>query len=78
MTQKFGHFEILPPFWRNASTPWGKIMILTNLAQYVCVAHEMKGIQEGNTLLTLKFTFSPSGGRNRPFSNMAAVVKYQN
>ena len=44
MSQKFEHFEILPPFWRNASTPWGKIMILTNLAQYVCVAHQMKGI----------------------------------
>ena len=48
-------------------------MISENHVQYACDAHQMKGIEERNTDMKLKLTHMPPGGRNRPFSNMAAV-----
>ena len=48
-------------------------MILENHVQYRCDAHQMKGIEKRNTDMKLELTHIPPGGRNRPFSNMAAV-----
>ena len=73
MSQNLEHFEISPPLSKNPTTPLVKNMILENHVQYACDAHQMKGIEERNTDMKLKLTHIPPGGRNRPFSNMAAV-----
>ena len=73
MSQNLEHFEISPPLSKNPTTPLAKNMISENHVQYACYAHQMKGIKERNTDMKLKLTHIPPGGRNRPFSNMAAV-----
>ena len=73
MSQNLGHFEISPPLSKNPTTPLVKYMILENYVQCTCDAHQMKGIEKRNTDMKLELTHIPPGGRNRPFSNMAAV-----
>ena len=73
MSQNLEHFEISPPLSKNPTTPLVKNMILENHVQYRCDAHQMKGIEKRNTDMKLELTHIPPGGRNRPFSNMAAV-----
>ena len=72
-SQKFGRKEISPPLSKNPTTPLAKNMISENQVQYACDAHQMKGIEERNTDMESKWTHIPPDGRNRPFSNMAAV-----
>ena len=73
MSQNLEHFEISPSLSKNPTTPLVKNMILENHVQYRCDAHQMKGIEERITNMKLELTYIPPGGRNRPFSNMAAV-----
>ena len=73
MSQNLGHFEISPPLSKNRTTPLAKNMISENHVQYACDAHQMKGIEKRNTNMKSELTHIPPGGRNRPFSNMAAV-----
>ena len=73
MSQNLEHFEISPPLSKNSTTPLAKNMISENHVQYACDAHQMKGIEKRNTDMKLELTHIPPGGRNQPFSNMAAV-----
>ena len=73
MSLNLEHFEISPPLSKNPTTPLVKNMISENHVQYACDAYQMKGIEKRNTDVNLELTHMPPRGRNRPFSNMAAV-----